>query len=90
MSNKRRLYTVYYISVNCSTCFGWLIHPSSEALITVIAASGTGQTVSATFRCRGADGMAVPTSPVGMAVPTSPVGMAVPISPRQREVAETV
>jgi len=44
-----RLYTVYYISVNCSTCFGWLLHPLSEAHITVITASGTGQTVSATF-----------------------------------------
>jgi len=23
LSNKTRLYTVYYITVNCSTCFGW-------------------------------------------------------------------
>jgi len=38
-----RLYTVYYILVNCSTCFGWYLHPSSGAHITVITASGTGQ-----------------------------------------------
>jgi len=48
-----RLYTVYYISVNCCTCFGWLLHPSSGAHIYVITASGTGQTVSAIFRYRG-------------------------------------
>jgi len=36
-------YSVYYISVGNSTCFGcW--HPSSEARTTVITASGTGQT----------------------------------------------
>jgi hypothetical protein len=45
-----RLCTVYYISVNCSTCLGWLFHSSSGAHITVITASVTGQTVSATFR----------------------------------------
>ena len=62
---QMRLYTVYYISVNCSTCFGWLLHPSSGAHITVITESGTGQTVSATFRCRGevGTGTAVPNSP---------------------------
>jgi hypothetical protein len=48
-----RLYTVYYISLNFSTCFGWLLHPSLGALITVITASGTGQTFPATFRCGG-------------------------------------
>ena len=36
------LYSVYYISVGSSTCFGcW--HPSSGARTTVITASGTGQ-----------------------------------------------
>ena len=36
-------YSVYYISVGNSTCFGcW--HPSSGARTTVITASGTGQT----------------------------------------------
>ena len=48
-----RLYTVYYISVNYSTYFGWYLHPSSGAHITVITASGNGLTVSATFRYRG-------------------------------------
>jgi hypothetical protein len=53
MSKKMRLYTVYYTFVNCSTCFGWLLHPSSGSHLTVITASGTGQTVFATFRYRG-------------------------------------
>jgi hypothetical protein len=48
-----RLYTVYYISVNCSTCFGWYLHPSSGAHVTVITAYSSGQTISATFRYRG-------------------------------------
>ena len=62
-SNNMRLYTLHYISVNCSTCFGWYLHPSLGAHITVITASGTGQTVAATFRCRGAVGIAVGTGP---------------------------
>ena len=41
MFNNMRLYTVYYISVNCSTCFGWYLHPTSGAHITVITASGS-------------------------------------------------
>jgi hypothetical protein len=53
-------YTLYYISVNCSTCFGWYLHPSSGANLTVITESGTGQTVSANFRYRGE---VIPTSP---------------------------
>ena len=36
------LYSVYYISVDSSACFGCL-HPSSGACTTVITASGTGQ-----------------------------------------------
>jgi len=48
-----RLYTVHYISVDCSTCFGWLFHTSSGVHITVNIASGT-----ATFRYREAVGTA--------------------------------
>jgi len=37
-----RLYSVYYISVGSSACFGcW--HPSSGAGTAVVTASGTGQ-----------------------------------------------
>jgi len=43
-----QLCTVYYISVNCSKCFGWQLHPSSGVHITAIKASGTGETDSAT------------------------------------------
>jgi len=35
--------TQFIISVNCSTCFGWSLHPSSGAQTTVSAASGTSQ-----------------------------------------------
>ena len=37
-----RLYSVYYISVGSSACFGYC-HPSSGARTIVITASGTGQ-----------------------------------------------
>jgi hypothetical protein len=53
---------VQFISVNCSTCFGWQLHPSSGALVTVITASGTCQTVSAIIRYGGVVGTAVPTT----------------------------
>jgi hypothetical protein len=42
-----------FISLNCSTCFGWYLHPSSGAHTTVSTASGTCQTVTATCRYRG-------------------------------------
>jgi len=39
-------YTVYLFLENCSTCFGWYLHPSSGAHTTVSTESGTGQTVN--------------------------------------------
>jgi hypothetical protein len=36
-----------FISGNCSTCFGWYLHPSSGAHTTVSTASGTCQNVTA-------------------------------------------
>ena len=30
-----QLYTVHLFLENCSTCFGWYLHPSSEAHTTV-------------------------------------------------------
>jgi len=44
--------TIYslFISVNRSTCFGWYLHPSSGAHVTVSTASGISKTVTATFR----------------------------------------
>ena len=45
----------FFVSVNCFTCFGWYIHPSSGAHTTVSTASGTCQIVTATCRCRGRD-----------------------------------
>jgi hypothetical protein len=43
--------TIYslFISVNCSTCFGWYLHPSSGAHVSVATASGSITTVTATF-----------------------------------------
>ena len=37
-----------FIFGNCSTCFGWYLHPSSGAHTTVSTASGACQTVTAT------------------------------------------
>jgi len=39
--------TIYslFISVNCSTCFGWYLHPSSGAHVTVSTASGISKTI---------------------------------------------
>ena len=52
-----------FISGNCSTCFGWYLHPSSGAHTTVLTASGICQTVTATCCYRGSVGTAVPTLP---------------------------
>ena len=42
-----------FIYENCSTCFGWYLHPSSGAHTTVSTASGICHTVTATCRYRG-------------------------------------
>jgi len=42
-----------FISGNCSTCFGWYLHPSSGAYTTVSTASGICHTVTATCRYSG-------------------------------------
>jgi hypothetical protein len=42
-----------FISGNCSTCFGWYFHPSSDAHTTVSTASGICHTVTAICRYRG-------------------------------------
>ena len=44
-----QLYTVYLFLENCSTCFGWYLHPSSEAHTTVFTVSGTCQTFTANY-----------------------------------------
>jgi hypothetical protein len=42
-----------FISVNCSTCFGWYFHPSSGTHTTVSIAFGICHTVTAICRYRG-------------------------------------
>ena len=42
-----------FISGNCSTCFGWYLHPSSGAHTTVSTASGICHTITATCFYRG-------------------------------------
>jgi hypothetical protein len=42
-----------FISRNCSTCFGWYFHPSSEAHTTVSTASGICHTVTVICCYRG-------------------------------------
>ena len=46
----RRIYTELILSVNYSTCFGWFLHLSSGAQITVSAASGTSKPLSLSWR----------------------------------------
>ena len=36
---------ILFISGNCSTCFGWYLHPTSGAHKTVFTASGTCQNI---------------------------------------------
>jgi len=54
--------TIYslFISVNCSTYFGWYLHQSSGAHVTVSTASGISKTVTATSRERDWTGTGVP------------------------------
>ena len=54
--------TIYssFLSANCSTFFGWYLHPSSGAHNTVSTVSGINETVTATRRERGWMGAAVP------------------------------
>ena len=47
-----QLYTVF-LSGNCSTCFGWYLHPSSGAQTTVSTASDISHTVTVICRYRG-------------------------------------
>jgi hypothetical protein len=42
--------TLFILSGNCSTCFGWCLHPSSGAQTTVSTASVIYHTVTATCR----------------------------------------
>jgi len=41
---------ILFITGNCSTCFGWYLHPSSGAHTTVSTASGICHTFTATCR----------------------------------------
>jgi hypothetical protein len=45
--------TLFILSGNCCTCFGWYHHPSSEAQTTVSTASVICHTVTAICRYRG-------------------------------------
>ena len=51
--------TIYslFISVNCSTCYRWYLHPSSGAHITVSTVSGINETVTATFTTGSSNGL---------------------------------
>jgi membrane associated rhomboid family serine protease len=48
-----KLHSLFILSGNCSTCFGWYFHPSSGAHSTVSTASGICHTVTAICRYRG-------------------------------------
>jgi len=59
-------FTQFILSGNCSTCFGWYLHPSSGARTTVSTASGICQTVIAICRYRGWVGTGLSVVWVGM------------------------
>ena len=44
-----KLHSLFYLE-NCSTCFGWYLHPSSGAQTTLCTAAGICHTVTATCR----------------------------------------
>jgi hypothetical protein len=48
--------TQFILSGNCTTCFGWYLHPSSGAQTTVCTASGICHAVTATCSYRGKGG----------------------------------
>jgi len=62
ISNKMQRHTGLFISGNCSTCFGWYLHPSSGAHTTVSTASGICRTVTAPSRWRYSPGWALASS----------------------------
>jgi len=69
-------------SGNCSTCFGWYLHPSSRAHTTVSTACGICHTVIATCRCCGRVGTALQWKSWNFT--------AVPTLSQERQVAVTV
>jgi hypothetical protein len=77
-----------FISGNCSTCFGWYHHPSSEAHTNVSTASGICHTVTATCRFRGRVGTGL--SVLWVPYATHSTLKPVPTLPRKRQVAVTV
>jgi len=56
----QKVATIYILckSANCSTCFGWFLHPSSGAHITLSTVSGIIETVTVT--CHECDWMGTP------------------------------
>ena len=51
-----QLYSVLFISVDCSTCFRRYLHPLSGAQTTASTTSGTCQIIAATCHYRGVVG----------------------------------
>ena len=73
--------TIYslFISINRSTCFGWYLHPSSEAHVTVSTTRTVNKTVTATCCERDWTG-----------TERDWMGTAVPVQSRSRQVPDAV
>ena len=69
--------TIYslFISVNRCTCFGWYLHPSSTADVTVSTVSAISKTVTGTCRERDWTGTQFPTCHVHVTVLLMSVAM---------------
>jgi hypothetical protein len=79
---------ILFISGNCSTCFGWYFHPSSEGHTTVSTAYGICHTVTAIYRYRGKAGTGL--SVLWVAYATHSTLKPVPTLPQERQIAVTV
>ena len=51
-NQKAAVLHILFISLNCSTCFGWYLHPSSGAHTTVSTASGSSNGLTSNRYCR--------------------------------------
>ena len=78
----------WFISGNCSTRFGWYLHPSSGAQTTVSTESGTCHTVTAICRYRWRVGTGL--SVLWVAHATHNTLKPVPTLPRLRQIAVTM
>jgi hypothetical protein len=88
MSPIRCNVTRFILSGNCSTCFGWYLHPSTGAQTPVSTASGICHTVNAVCRYRGRVGTGL--SVLWVAYATHNTAHSVPVAYATHSTAHSV